>query len=136
MIGAGVSGLAAIRLLQQLGIDFTVLERGPEAGGVWKQNRYPGAGVDTPSHLYSFSFHPRDWTMHYALQSELHEYFNDVLDGLGARDRVRFGTEVLSRGLRRRQLRVEGHRARPRTGRSSHMSPTSSSAESVRSISR
>lgn len=96
VIGSGVSGLAAIRMLQQLDIDFTVLERGNEAGGVWQQNRYPGAGVDTPSHLYSFSFHPRDWTMHYALQSELHTYFNDVLDGLGARDRVRFGTEVLS----------------------------------------
>lgn len=71
VIGSGVSGLAAIRMLQQLGIDFVVLERGAQAGGVWQQNRYPGAGVDTPSHLYSFSFAPRDWTMHYALQSEL-----------------------------------------------------------------
>ena len=47
MIGSGVSGLAAIRMLKQLGVDFIVLERGAEAGGVWQQNRYPGAGVDT-----------------------------------------------------------------------------------------
>ena len=34
----------------------TVLEKNEDVGGTWLENRYPGAGVDTPSHLYSFSF--------------------------------------------------------------------------------
>jgi 4-hydroxyacetophenone monooxygenase len=96
VIGMGISGLAAINVLQQLGIEYTVFERGPEAGGVWHQNQYPGAGVDTPSHLYSFSFHYRDWERHYELRDNLYQYFNDVLDGLGARDHVRFESEVVS----------------------------------------
>ncbi|MEU6643540.1 NAD(P)/FAD-dependent oxidoreductase [Saccharomonospora sp. NPDC046836] len=96
VIGLGISGLAAIHVLQQLGIPFVVFERAPEAGGVWFQNRYPGAGVDTPSHLYSFSFHYRDWERHYELRDDLHAYFNDVLDELGVRDQIRFETEVVS----------------------------------------
>ena len=33
-------------------------------GGVWRENRYPGATCDVPSHLYSFSFEPRaDWPL-------------------------------------------------------------------------
>ncbi|OZE26735.1 monooxygenase [Rhodococcus sp. 05-2254-5] len=96
VIGMGISGLAAIHLLQQLGIEFTVFERGADAGGVWHQNRYPGAGVDTPSHLYSFSFDYRDWDRHFELRDELYEYFNGVLDSLDARTEVSFETEVVS----------------------------------------
>lgn len=99
IIGMGISGLAAIQVLQQLGVDFTVFDRSAEAGGVWHQNTYPGAGVDTPSHLYSFSFRYRDWEHHYELRDSLYEYFNEVLDHLGARDRVQLNTEVLSARL-------------------------------------
>lgn len=96
IIGTGISGIVAMYNLQQLGIEFTVFERGAEAAGVWFQNTYPGAGVDTPSHLYSFSFSYKDWTRHYELRDELYRYFNDVLDELGTRDRVQFNTEVIS----------------------------------------
>lgn len=96
VIGMGISGLAAIHLLQQLGLDFIVFERSSEAGGVWHQNAYPGAGVDTPSHLYSFSFSYRDWNRHFELRDDLYQYFNEVLDHLGARDHVCFDTEVVS----------------------------------------
>lgn len=96
IIGMGISGLAAVHIAQQLGLEFTVFERASGAGGVWHQNRYPGAGVDTPSHLYSFSFSYRDWGRHFELQEQLHEYFNDVLDQLDARSKVQFDTEVLS----------------------------------------
>jgi 4-hydroxyacetophenone monooxygenase len=96
LIGLGIAGLVGIHYLQQMGLDYTVFERAPEAGGVWFQNSYPGAGVDTPSHLYSFSFVDRDWRKHFELRDELHSYFTDVLAQLGARDRVHFETEVLS----------------------------------------
>ncbi len=57
-IGAGVSGLATSIGLAEAGIPHVVLERNATVGGTWLENHYPGAGVDTPSALYSFSFAP------------------------------------------------------------------------------
>ena len=64
MIGAGFGGLgAAVALRAEAVDDVVVLERGDGVGGVWRDNSYPGAACDVPSHLYSFSFalEPR-WT--------------------------------------------------------------------------
>ena len=55
MIGSGVSGICAAIALRAAGIPFRVLEKSSSVGGTWLENRYPGCGVDTPSHLYSFS---------------------------------------------------------------------------------
>jgi 4-hydroxyacetophenone monooxygenase len=80
IIGAGVSGLCAAIKLQQAGIPFTILEKSAKLGGIWRDNRYPGAGVDTPNHLYSFLNAPYDWSMYYALRDELHAYLDHVAD--------------------------------------------------------
>ncbi|MFC9763971.1 flavin-containing monooxygenase [Rhodococcus jostii] len=96
VIGTGVAGIAAAQQLEDMGIDYLILEKQPEAGGNWWQNTYPGAGVDTPSHLYSFSFAKNDWTTHFELRNELQGYFAAVLKSLGASERVRYGTEVRS----------------------------------------
>lgn len=74
IIGAGVSGLCAAIHFQRAGIAFEILEKNAELGGVWRDNRYPGAGVDTPNHLYSFTFAPYDWSRYFALRGELKEY--------------------------------------------------------------
>jgi len=95
VIGTGVAGIAAAQQLEDMGLDYTILERQPEAGGNWFQNTYPGAGVDTPSHLYSFSFAKNDWEKHFEMRDNLQEYFNRVLKDLGAHERVRWGTTVL-----------------------------------------
>lgn len=94
VIGAGASGLCAGVRLGQAGIPYTVLERNTDVGGVWHENRYPGAGVDTPSHLYSFSFAPNDWTRWFAAQHEIRAYFERVADEFGVRANTRFGVEV------------------------------------------
>ena len=53
IIGSGFAGLgAAIRLKQEGEDDFVVLERADAVGGVWRDNRYPGAACDVQSHLY------------------------------------------------------------------------------------
>ncbi|MDV7245129.1 MULTISPECIES: NAD(P)/FAD-dependent oxidoreductase [Rhodococcus] len=96
VIGTGVAGIAAAHQLEDMGIDYIILEKQPEAGGNWWQNTYPGAGVDTPSHLYSFSFAKNDWNTHFELRNELQEYFGRVLKEVGGNERVRYNTEVLA----------------------------------------
>src|SRR3989441_3997182 len=96
IIGAGVSGLCAAIRLQQAGIPFTILEKNATVGGIWRANRYPGAGVDTPNHLYSDSFAPYDWSMYFALRHELHAYLEHVTEQFKLRPFIRFNTEVES----------------------------------------
>jgi 4-hydroxyacetophenone monooxygenase len=94
VIGAGVSGLCAAINLQMLGINFEVVERNSTVGGVWWENSYPGAGVDTPNHLYSYSFAPYDWGKYFCLRDELHAYLEHVCDNFEVRDNIRFETGV------------------------------------------
>lgn len=94
VIGAGMSGMCASIELANAGIDHVVLERHQSVGGTWLENRYPGCGVDVPSHLYSYSFAPNDWSMFFALRDEIHDYFERIADDFGVRPRIRFGTSV------------------------------------------
>lgn len=95
VIGAGLSGVATAATLEKLGIDYTIVERNPAPGGVWWTNDYPGAGVDTPSDLYSYSFAPkRGWSRYYAKQPEILAYIQDTAAELGITPKVRFDTEV------------------------------------------
>ena len=84
IIGAGVSGmLAGIRLRQQ-GITFVIFEKAADVGGTWLQNHYPGAGVDTPSFLYSLSFFPRSWAAHFGKRDEIMRYLHELADTFDA----------------------------------------------------
>jgi len=96
IIGAGISGIIAAVRLRKLGIPFVILERNHEVGGVWLTNTYPGAGVDTPSYLYSFSFFPRNWSTHFGKRDEMQAYLVETVDHFGLRDNIVFGTEVQS----------------------------------------
>ena len=94
IIGAGVSGLCAAINFQRAGVPFTILEKSGDLGGIWRDNRYPGAGVDTPNHLYSYTFAPYDWSLFFALRDELHTYLAYVADTFDLRRHIRFGAEV------------------------------------------
>ena len=96
IIGSGFAGLgAAIRLTRDGREDFVVVERGSEVGGTWRDNTYPGAACDVPSHLYSFSFelNPR-WSRSFSPQPEIQQYLRDVAEKYGVVDRHLFNTEV------------------------------------------
>lgn len=71
VIGTGFAGIGMAIALQRAGIhDFAVLEKAHDVGGVWRDNSYPGAACDVPSHLYSFSFEPNpEWSRVFAPQS-------------------------------------------------------------------
>ena len=95
VVGAGMMGINAAIKLQQAGFDFTVLEAMDTVGGNWLTNTYPGAAVDTPSRIYSFSFEPNaSWTQFYPRGPEFLSYLDRVTDKYGLRDRIQFGTWV------------------------------------------
>jgi 4-hydroxyacetophenone monooxygenase len=97
IIGGGFAGLCAAIKLQKAGVAFTIVEKNDNVGGTWLENTYPGCGVDTPSHLYSFSFAQRpDWPRYFARRDELHAYLVDLADTYGLRPFMRFGLEVES----------------------------------------
>ncbi len=96
VIGAGVSGMLAAIQLAEAGIEHVVLEKNEDVGGTWLENAYPGAGVDTPSHLYSYSFAPRRWSTHFGKRDEVLGYLRDVADAHDLRKVIRFGTEAAS----------------------------------------
>lgn len=95
VVGAGMMGINAAIKLQQAGIDCTVLEAMDKVGGNWLTNTYPGAAVDTPSRVYSFSFEPNaSWTQFYPRGAEFLSYLDRVTDQYHLRERIRFGTWV------------------------------------------
>jgi 4-hydroxyacetophenone monooxygenase len=94
IIGAGISGLCAAVNLSAAGVPFTIVERHHRLGGVWHENKYPGAACDVPSHLYSFSFAPYDWSRFFAASDEIQAYLEHVADHFDIRRYIRFGVEV------------------------------------------
>jgi 4-hydroxyacetophenone monooxygenase len=95
IIGAGMSGLYAAIQLQQAGIPFVILEKNSAVGGTWYENVYPGCGVDTPNHFYSYAFEPNhDWSHFFAKRDELWNYFERVADKYDLRKHIQLGVEV------------------------------------------
>jgi len=95
IIGTGFSGLlAAIRLQKKKFNDFVLLERNADIGGTWRDNSYPGAEVDIPTGLYSFSFLPYKFTKKYSPQSELLEYTNYIIDKFKIREKTHTNRSV------------------------------------------
>jgi 4-hydroxyacetophenone monooxygenase len=95
IIGAGISGICAAIELAKAGIPYVIVERRGALGGVWHDNRYPGAACDVPSYLYCFSFAPYDWSRFFAGSREINSYLDQVTDDYQVRRHIRFGLEVI-----------------------------------------
>jgi cation diffusion facilitator CzcD-associated flavoprotein CzcO len=96
VIGSGFAGLgAAIRLRKDGVDDFLVVERGDEVGGTWRDNTYPGAACDVPSHLYSYSFELNpNWSRSFSPQPEIQHYLRTVAAKYDVGAKHLFNTEV------------------------------------------
>jgi cation diffusion facilitator CzcD-associated flavoprotein CzcO len=96
IIGSGFGGIGMAIRLREAGVhDVVILEKAGELGGTWRDNTYPGAACDVPSHLYSFSFERKtDWTRRFPPQPEILEYLRHCARKYGVLDKIRFGTEV------------------------------------------
>jgi len=96
IIGGGFAGLgAAIRLRKDGRDDFLVIERGDAVGGTWRDNTYPGAACDVPSHLYSYSFELNpNWSRSFSPQPEIQAYLLSIAEKYDINRSCLFNTEV------------------------------------------
>ncbi|URM94444.1 NAD(P)/FAD-dependent oxidoreductase [Actinomadura madurae] len=96
IIGSGFGGLGMAIRLREAGVhDVVILEKAGGLGGTWRDNTYPGAACDVPSHLYSFSFERKtDWSRRFPPQPEILEYLWHCARKYRVLDKIRFRTEV------------------------------------------
>lgn len=96
IIGTGFGGIGMAIALKKAGLGpFVMLEKQHDVGGVWRDNAYPGAACDVPSHLYSFSFEPNpNWSRVFAPQAEIHAYLKHCAQKYDLIPAIRFGCEV------------------------------------------
>ncbi len=95
VIGAGPGGIAMGIQLAAAGHEFTIFDRADGFGGTWRNNTYPGAACDVPSHFYSYSFalNPR-WSNTFAQQPEILAYLEKVASDHGLGRHFVGGTRV------------------------------------------
>ncbi len=110
ILGAGAGGIALGVALTRAGYDYTIYERSDGVGGTWRDNAYPGAKCDVPSHLYSYSFAPNPWWSHtYATQPEILAYLERCTDQFGVRTHVHTNTTITAAYWRAAEQRWELH---------------------------
>ncbi len=97
IIGAGMSGLlVAIKLKEQGFTDFSIIEKGSELGGTWRDNTYPGIACDVASHYYTYSFEPNpSWSSRLPGGGEIQDYLVSVAEKYDLRRSIRFNQEVV-----------------------------------------
>src|SRR5918994_2731900 len=110
VIGAGSSGIAAVKALHQRGIDVTCFEKSDRVGGNWVFGNKNGMSaayrflhINTSRERMAYSDFPMpesypDFPRH----DQIAEYFDAYVDHFGFRDRIRFDTPV------ERAARLEG----------------------------
>jgi cation diffusion facilitator CzcD-associated flavoprotein CzcO len=100
VIGAGPSGLAALRALTRAGFDATAFERGSRVGGVWTLEDRPTAAYRSLHLITSrprteFAEHPMpDGTPDYPGRDAVGAYLESYVERFGLGDRIRLGVAV------------------------------------------
>ena len=102
IIGAGSSGLAAVKTLKQRGLPFDCFEMGSGLGGNWRYGNdngrsaaYDSLRIDTSKDRMAYSDFPmpRDYP-NYLHHSQVLEYFEKYADHFGLEPHISFGTRV------------------------------------------
>ena len=99
VIGAGFAGLYAVYRLRAMGLSLRAFERGGGVGGTWYWNRYPGAGSDSESWVYSFTFSEEleqewTWSCRFPGQPEILSYLEHVAERFNLKSAFDFDTPV------------------------------------------
>jgi dimethylaniline monooxygenase (N-oxide forming) len=102
VIGAGASGLGAAKALHQAGIPFDCYDLRDRVGGIWAFSDNPGQtcawatlNLNSPRGWYEYSDFPMPaYYADFPRREEVWEYFNNLVDHFGFRDRIQLNTSV------------------------------------------
>lgn len=101
VIGAGIAGMYGLYRLREQGLNVRCFEAGKSVGGTWYWNRYPGARVDSQSHIYQYWFSEAlarqwKWSERFPAQPETERYLNFICDECDLRKDISFNTRIVS----------------------------------------
>ena len=102
VIGAGSSGITALKTLAEQGFDVTCYEASDRIGGNWVYENSNGMSacyrdlhINTSRLKMEYSDHPMPESYpDYPRHDQIAAYFDDYVDHFGIRDRIRFETKV------------------------------------------
>ncbi len=102
VIGAGSSGIAMCRALEQRGVPYDCYERRTEIGGLWRYPAgsgtscaYPSLYANTSKSVMQYPSYPMpEDCPDYPHHTDVARYFDDYVDHFGVRPHIRLQTEV------------------------------------------
>ena len=102
IIGAGSSGIAGAKVLQERGVPFDVYEKSDRVGGNWvfgnrngMSSSYRTLHINTSRERMEYSDYPMPKSFpDFPHHTHIARYFNDYVDRFGVRDKIRFETGV------------------------------------------
>jgi dimethylaniline monooxygenase (N-oxide forming) len=102
IIGAGSSGIAGAKVLQERGVAFDCYEKSDRVGGNWvfgnrngMSSSYRTLHINTSRERMEYSDYPMPKSFpDFPHHTHIARYFNDYVDHFGVRDKIRFETGV------------------------------------------
>src|SRR3989440_9458404 len=102
IIGAGSSGIAGAKVLQERGVPLDVYEKSDRVGGNWvfgnrngMSSSYRTLHINTSRERMEYSDYPMPKSLpDFPHPTHIAKYFNDYVDRFGVRDKIRFETGV------------------------------------------
>jgi len=95
IIGAGFAGLPVARKLAALNQSFEILDRNPEAGGIWHKGVYETAHLISSKRSTQYPGFPMPAAYPtFPDRSEIRHYLSSYAETFGLADRTRFNCEV------------------------------------------
>jgi cation diffusion facilitator CzcD-associated flavoprotein CzcO len=118
VIGAGIAGLAAAKVLRNDGFEVCVFEKEDRIGGVWIPSRtYPGLRTNTPREAFAFSDFPHpEGTDDFPTASQVRSYLDAYARRFDVLPHVRLSRRVVSVSISDGGFRVVSAGARDFTG--------------------
>lgn len=103
VIGAGISGLTAGKMLADYGVPYVCFESSDRVGGNWAfgnpnghSSAYRSLHIDTSKHQLSFRDFPMpDSFPDFPHHSQIKQYLDDYCDAFGLRSTIEFGNGVV-----------------------------------------
>ena len=96
IVGAGIAGLSATKVLRSVGHDVVTFDRTPDVGGVWSATRhYPGLTTQNTRHTYTFTDYdpPISWP-DFPSAEQWHSHIAGYVERFGLADSLRLSTGI------------------------------------------